>query len=1059
MEEKPSQRKVVRMCTGPIVTKDKKLKKAYIHIINLLTLLCFLSGNGHLMAQTNHRDFPPSRLQSNQGQWKYAEGEYARLYFNMAEEELIRDLDKRLSDFYRNLIPLTNYKPQEELALYVFAHPFEYAQSNMGLLDSDWPAGGRNLFQKHYAELVHSANRAALYRSMREAVAQKFVHDMFFGGNFKVKVKNNYLLNLPEWYTEGLIYFLAHGYDPKAQQDFLLQVKSRDIKHPQYLTGRRARIVGVAIWAYLQQRFGEDKVQEILTYTRVLRERKYAFTMALDKDYDRVLEDWRASVLEVHKPANHAAKAFSVPKDAFGFKVVAGVNDQIVYQEETAFKASVIRENTSGRKVELYEAKKSKRQFKSPYPLLELASAENNRVLIIDRSKANRTSLLMVDSMGLELAEWKVPFVYTVANAHYLDGQLQFLGTKNGKEGLFALGRGKPVETLYTSEWPMLCSSSDARFLLGAYDDSRYWLHDRKKDTLIKFSSIADPLVFGDQLLYDPGLSAGSMRLLMDLEDYQLRRIQWTSEDRLLVEQDSGLFRQKLYSTLHKGNLYAQISDAMQVVSKLKGKAGSHTSPAIEGGAKHAEDSIRSFEDWYYEEALGRAEHNIYDFAFEEKQNIETPRVISTGFKKLDSLKKKHKAAVSPTKPVVVEKEASELEISQAREQLFLNYFTFSPMHFSPLRHWGLLVEVDLSTEQDNHHFYGRAVGYQLDLKSFETQLNYDYLAKRLDMGVQFKQSNFYLVDATRNWEENLQFYQLRGRLAYPLTKHWSAEAQPFFTRVRNTHLPFEGPLSGPPDQIQHIPGLHLQLKFDNTRMREVNILNGSRLELSGTLYAHEYHAARFAQIRGSAQHYEGLWRTLTLAASLDYGAFLGVEPKNFLLGGVNNWVRSYEGILHESSKSNDPIFGFATDRTDWFFNEFIPMRGFPFNQTFGQQFLKSALELRMPLKAVIPWLRPRGTFWNTLQINAFAESAIVGDESLSFSYSKVEQTIQTNQGSGSPFLIRNNYYKNPNILASYGLGLRATVLKYFTRLDYSIPYYRLEARDPQIQVSIGYDF
>ncbi|MFM7859779.1 MAG: translocation protein TolB, partial [Flammeovirgaceae bacterium] len=105
--------------------------------------------------------------------------------------------------------------------------------------------------------------------------------------------QNSVLLNLPEWFVEGTSYYVAKGWDEEMDDYARQLVKSKKANKALRLSGKEAALTGQSIWNYIVEKYGKSSINNILNYTRIIRNEEKSITITLGIPFKQLLVDWK----------------------------------------------------------------------------------------------------------------------------------------------------------------------------------------------------------------------------------------------------------------------------------------------------------------------------------------------------------------------------------------------------------------------------------------------------------------------------------------------------------------------------------------------------------------------------------------------------------------------------------------------------------------------------------------------------------------------------------------------------------------------------------------------
>ncbi len=377
-----------------------------------------------------------------------------------------------------------------------------------------------------------------------------------------------------------------------------------------------------------------------------------------------------------------------------------------------------------------------------------------------------------------------------------------------------------------------------------------------------------------------------------------------------------------------------------------------------------------------------------------------------------------------------------------------------------PLRGFSIRLETQMNDILENYRIIG-GIQTAFDWKSGDVYGEFQYLKHRVDFSVRFDRKVIF-------WTENYPDLPAE-RTKYSLQKIEFGASLPISVRTRFSIKPFAAytnytdlgpdqlvPAGGPvfaPTQQQFYTGARAELVYDNSITTGVNLIEGTRGKINFVHYEGMGNKnASFSQISIDVRHYQKIYKEIVFAVRGYSGTFFGNSPKQYVLGGVDNWFGNtinYSGLknplLVNSGYNNNLLFAeFATT-----------LRGFDYATLYGTSVAMANAEFRLPLVRALAGGPVTSSFFRNLQFTAFYDigTSFTGDPPINS-----QNTLRTIEVKQAPFIIDIKQYLNP-WLYSYGVGLRTMIFNYYLKFDLAWPVENYKVNDPRLMVSMGFDF
>ncbi len=244
-------------------------------------------------AQQAREIFGQNRIQYKNFEWKYLGSENFDVHFYGERRKVAEEALQYLESEFDRITDLLGFYPYQKTKVFLYNSITDLQQSNIGLNHNRYSAGGETEFVKPYVEIAHPGNLEEFKEELIFKMSDLLVNEMMFGGSLKDAFQNSVLLNLPEWFIEGTSYYVAKGWS-EEMDDFARQlVKSKGINKALRLTGKDAALVGQSIWNYIVEKYGKSSINNILNYTRIIRNEEKSILITLGVPFKQLMVDWK----------------------------------------------------------------------------------------------------------------------------------------------------------------------------------------------------------------------------------------------------------------------------------------------------------------------------------------------------------------------------------------------------------------------------------------------------------------------------------------------------------------------------------------------------------------------------------------------------------------------------------------------------------------------------------------------------------------------------------------------------------------------------------------------
>lgn len=238
-------------------------------------------------------EFGKNRVQYEKIDWFFYRFDRFDVYFYLGGNELAEYTMRASDRVLRDLEKTFDFTMDKRFQVIIYNKLSEQKQSNIGLVtDQQYNTGGITTIVGTKLILYFDGDYKSYEQQLRAGLARVMLDQMMYGGSFKDVIRNNTLLNLPEWYVEGLVSYLSTDWNTEVNNEVKDAVMSGRWEKFSQLTGKDARYGGHSIWKYVVESYGESVISNILYMTRVSRNADNGFLFVLGVSLKNLAAEW-----------------------------------------------------------------------------------------------------------------------------------------------------------------------------------------------------------------------------------------------------------------------------------------------------------------------------------------------------------------------------------------------------------------------------------------------------------------------------------------------------------------------------------------------------------------------------------------------------------------------------------------------------------------------------------------------------------------------------------------------------------------------------------------------
>lgn len=258
-----------------------------------LIIIFFLCAGHTVLGQGTQIQFGQNRVQFKDFTWQFYESNNFFVYFNQGGQNLGRFASMMAEADLEDIQNLLDYKLNAKPEIIIYNNIGDYNQTNIASgTEFLYNTGGKTTIIGNKIFIYFNGNHQELRRQIREGIGRILVANMVFGGNLQEIVQNAVLLNLPAWFTEGLVSYIGQEWNSELDNKLRTGVLSGDYEKFNKLTGDDARFAGHALWYYIAEKYGEANIPNLLYLVRINRSLENGFLFVLGSSVNQTIDEW-----------------------------------------------------------------------------------------------------------------------------------------------------------------------------------------------------------------------------------------------------------------------------------------------------------------------------------------------------------------------------------------------------------------------------------------------------------------------------------------------------------------------------------------------------------------------------------------------------------------------------------------------------------------------------------------------------------------------------------------------------------------------------------------------
>ncbi|KPL17873.1 MAG: hypothetical protein AMJ92_10565 [candidate division Zixibacteria bacterium SM23_81] len=989
--------------------------------------------------------FGKNKVQYKSFNWSYLQTSHFDIYFYPGGEELAQFVAQYCERAYREVQKDFRSEIQKRVPIILYNSQNDFQQTNVILELLEEGVGGFTEFFKYRVVMPHTGSYEEYRHVLHHELTHAIMMNTLYGGVVESLLRRQYFFMPPLWFVEGLSEYESLDWDKNSDM-IIRDATIHGYLHPLlYVRGYMVYKQGQSVIRYIANRYGGEKLGEILSKARLHKNMDKAMKSSIGMGIEELDEEWSRSMRMQYWPeitrrqeiGDFARQLTDHTKDGSNFNLKPAFSPQgsrlVFFSNKSDYTDIYLISAIDGQvldrlvKGERSGGLESLRYFRSSIGW----SPDGSKIVFVAKSGGKDALCLLSVENRKVVEKFHLPLdLLSSPSWSPQGGEIVFNGLKNGYSDLYLLQIETGQLTRLTEDF-----YDDAEPAWSPNGGQIAFSSDRLRDP---GGAIDSAFSYGEYDIFVMDLSTGQIDPVV-LAEGQQRSPTWSPQgDKICYTSDENGISNLYIVDLEEKDSYP-VTDVL----------GGCFSPSWSTDGKRLAFSYFQKGGWDLYVLKDPLDHRLATEELEPTVFVTTQREpVESTFSAADSLPTSEPSDSAAFVYQLTEFQKDSLLTQEAGLDSMPSFSAdtvqavLGPrkyrVRFSPDvltgnvgydTYYGFQGESMLAISDllGNHRFYLlTSLFYSLSESDF--QVAYYYLPRRIDYGVGFFHlKNFFLDAQDRLFSDRLYGGYLS--LSRPFDKFNRLDVS-ILSMTIDRHY-FDPPKD---DSVTRLYQLSGSLVHDTALWGNTGPVNGSRMMLT-TDYAPSFsgNSKSYITVQFDRRRYIDYRKKYNFVYRLTAGVSRGDAPQRFYLGGTSNWLG---GDFFRGDQ-------YYTVEDIYFSSRITPLRGYDYNELQGSKFGLLNLEFRYPFVdyLLIHWpLR-----FGISQVNGalFLDAGSAWDRTEAFKGGTTE---------GGPRL--------KDLKTGFGFGTRANLGIFVLRFDaaWKTDFDRVSAK-PKTYFSLGAEF
>lgn len=271
----------------------------------VLALLCC---SAQIFGQGTQVEFGKNRVQFHKdfAEWNQYESDNFITYW-YGKGRNIGQATVQLAELdFLKVQSVLEHRINDKIQIIVYTDLTDLKQSNIGSEEAFTNTGGQTKIVGNKVFVYFNGDHNHLRRQIREGIATVYLNAMLFGSNLQEIVQNAVMMNLPEWFKDGLIAYVGEPWNTDLDNQLRDAVLSEDFEGFDQLAEDNPKLAGHSLWYFISENYGQATVSNLLYLTRINRSIDSGFLYVLGSTYGSTIDSWSLFFKQRYKAESDA---------------------------------------------------------------------------------------------------------------------------------------------------------------------------------------------------------------------------------------------------------------------------------------------------------------------------------------------------------------------------------------------------------------------------------------------------------------------------------------------------------------------------------------------------------------------------------------------------------------------------------------------------------------------------------------------------------------------------------------------------------------------------------
>lgn len=263
-----------------------------VSVYRVLMLLALLGISQQGESQGFYTDFGKNRVQTKDYDWLFYRSNKFDVYYYKGGQDLARFVVLETDKHIEEIESFFDFRLDEKITFVLYNSKTDFNESNQFIEADQNNIGGTTRIIGKTTFIYFDENHPNFIENIRFGIASVVLNEMLYGGSVQERVQNSTLLNLPKWYTKGIISYVSTPWSSEMENRLRNGVLTGKFKKMASQTQEDKELISHSLWKYIEKEYGTEAVSNIVYVARINKSMESGFHFVLSKGLSELYAEW-----------------------------------------------------------------------------------------------------------------------------------------------------------------------------------------------------------------------------------------------------------------------------------------------------------------------------------------------------------------------------------------------------------------------------------------------------------------------------------------------------------------------------------------------------------------------------------------------------------------------------------------------------------------------------------------------------------------------------------------------------------------------------------------------